>query len=135
MMSTTRNSDRQIGIIFLKIGLVLGLLCTLLASNNDYAHYKERQVVVLDKLADDGRYGHFYLVLKEERGIVFDLIVSPATYSQTKIGDKKIFSLRESSIRNSVLGSTVDLIIIILGAFGITFVFVGACIFVFIGPS
>jgi len=46
-------------------------------------------------------------VLKEERGIVFDLIVSPAAFSQSKIGDTKYVSLREMDIKQTPIENLI----------------------------
>lgn len=67
--------------------------------------FKDRKCLVIDKLKTSGTYrysGKFYLILKEERGIKFDLEVSPATYSQSKIGQSKYFNLRNMDIKQTL---------------------------------
>lgn len=86
------------------IGLIFMVTFIVISINNDYLEYKTRTCLVLDKLSTPGGYkssGHFYLVLKEERGIVFDLIVSPATYSQSYKGEIVHFNLRQMDIRQT----------------------------------
>ncbi len=89
----------------IKLGLFLILVFGFLffkSISNDYMHYKIRKCFVLDKLERIGRNsGNFYLILKEEREIVFDLIVSPATYSQARVGDTLNFNLREFDIKQT----------------------------------
>lgn len=87
-----------------KISIVSLIIFGIIVYNNDYMVSKDRKCVVLDKLTTTGGYkssGNFYLILREERGIVFDLIVSPATFSQSKIGDTLYFSLRQQEIKQT----------------------------------
>ena len=93
-----------------KIGIVATIIFGVIYYNNDYMEFKDRKCTVLDKMTTTGGYkssGHFYLVLKEERGIVFDLIVSPATFSQSKIGDIKYFNLRQLEIKQTPMNNTI----------------------------
>lgn len=93
-----------------KIGIVATIIFGVICYNNDYMEYKDRKCIVLDKLTSpSGRRnsGDFYLVLKEERGIVFDLRVSPATYSQSKIGKIKYFSLRQFDIKQTAMNNVI----------------------------
>jgi hypothetical protein len=72
--------------------------------NNEYMRYEVRKCVVLDKLTTTGGYkysGQFYLILQEERGIKFDLIVSPTTFSQHKKDDIVYFNLRNMDINQT----------------------------------
>lgn len=69
---------------------------------NDYTKEKDIKCVVLDKLTSGGESSNFYLVLKDDKNRVFDLIVSPATYSQSKVGSNLVFSLEEMDIRQTV---------------------------------
>lgn len=72
--------------------------------NNEYLKDSRRKCKVLDKVQSRGGYRsgeHFYLILKEERKIVFSLIVSPATYSQAEIGSSIYFKLRQFDIKQT----------------------------------
>ena len=85
-------------------GLISLIICLYICSINDYMEFKNRNCVVLDKLELSGGYkttGHFYLILKEERGIIFDIIVSPVTYYQSKIGENLVFNLRQFDIKQT----------------------------------
>lgn len=85
---------------FLWAGVAASLLCFIGSEAHEYGHFKERHCVVLDKLQSSGRYsGTFYLVMKEDRGIVFDLSVQPSTYSQVKVGQTVVFRLRDFDIK------------------------------------
>lgn len=93
-----------------KIGIVSTIIFGIIYYNNDYMEFKDRKCIVLDKMTTTGSYkssGCFYLVLKEERGIVFDLIVSPATFSQSKIGDTKYFNLRQLEIKQTPMNNAI----------------------------
>lgn len=95
-------------------------------ATNDYTKYKDRKCLVLDKMTTTGGYkssGQFYLVLREERGILFDIIVSPSTFSQTQIGETAIFNLRQfdikQTIRENVLYFFAPIIVVFLIGIGI----------------
>lgn len=83
------------------IGIALTIIFGILCYTNDYMEYKDRKCVVLDKLITSRRSTDFWLVLKEERGIVFDLIVSPATYSQASVGETIHFNIRQMDIKQT----------------------------------
>ena len=90
--------------------------------NNDYMTDKNRDCVVVDKIQSNGSYkhdGNFYLVLREERGIIFDLIVDAATYTQAKIGQNITFSLRQFDIvqtpKENILYFFGPIIVLIFG--------------------
>lgn len=75
---------------------------------------KIRKCIVLDKLVSQGSYkrsGEFYLILKEEKGLVFDLIVSPSTFSQSHIGDRIYFRLRDFDIRQTYFNNLIYFIL------------------------
>jgi hypothetical protein len=85
-------------------GLVFLFITFIIWTNNDYMTYKNERVMVIDKLTTTGGYktsGHFYLILKTEQNQVFDLSVTPATFSQSQIGDMKTFNLRPFDIKQS----------------------------------
>lgn len=69
----------------------------------DYMDYKSRKCLVLDKMITGGGRSSdvLYLIVKEESGIVFEVNVSPSTYSQTNIGDNVIFSLRDFDVKQN----------------------------------
>ena len=95
---------------FTIVGFISLIIFGIIYYNNDYMEFKERRCIVLDKMTTTGGYkssGHFYLVLKEERGIVFDLIVSPATFSQSKIGDTIYFNLRQLEIKQTPMNNAI----------------------------
>lgn len=93
-----------------QIGIVATIIFGIISYTDDYMEYKDRKCIVLDKLAASGgrkSSGDFYLVLKEEQGIVFDLMVSPATYSQSNIGKTKYFSLRQFDIKQTAMNNLI----------------------------
>jgi hypothetical protein len=93
-----------------KIGIISSIVFCFIYFNNDYMEFKDRKCIVLDKIATTGGYkssGDFYLVLKEERGIVFDLTVTPATFSQSKTGDIKYFSLRQFDVEQTLTNNAI----------------------------
>jgi hypothetical protein len=66
--------------------------------------FKVRNCIILNKVMSPAGYKHssnFYLILKEEQGIVFDQIVAPSTYTQHEIGDKIRFDLRNFDIKQT----------------------------------
>ena len=86
------------------LGVVSLIIFTIIQANNDYLEYKVVNCTVIDKLQSSGSYkhhGYFYLVLRDERGVNFDLIVSPATYSQASVNEHISFNLREMDIQQS----------------------------------
>ena len=105
-----------------KIGIVATIIFGIIYYNNDYMEFKDRKCIVLDKMTTAGGYkssGRSYLVLKEERGIVFDLMVSPAVFSQSKIGDTKHFSLRQLEIKQTPMNNAIYFVgSVIFGAIG-----------------
>lgn len=110
------KTDRLIKhLLFLGLILLFGSIF-FRTCNSDYMTHKDRKCVLLDKMVvDGGKYSdNFYFILKEERGIVFDLIVAPATYSQTKVGDTVIFNLRQFDIKQTSQENTIDF----FGGFG-----------------
>lgn len=113
-------------VFFLFLGIFFITLFYKLTYNNDYLIYKSRKCIVLDKLESEGsykRFSYFYLILKEERGILFDLIVSPSTYSQSNKGDIVYFNLRQKDIKQTSKEDWLNIIGIIFG---------GLCIVCFI---
>lgn len=95
---------------FTKIGIISIIIFGIIYCNNDYMEFKKRKCIVLDKMTTTGGYkssGRFYLILKEERGIVFDIIVSPSTFSQSKIGDIKYFNLRQLEIKQTSMNNVI----------------------------
>lgn len=92
---------------------------------NDYTKDKDVKCVVLDKLTSGGESSKFYLVLKDDKNRVFDLIVSPATYSQSKVGSNLVFSLEEMDIRQTVWNNIIYgiLPILLYSLFIIVFIF------------
>lgn len=85
------------GLTFILAGLIIWL-------NNDYMTYNSEKCVVLDKLTTNGGYkrsGQFYLVLQTDKNQVFDLSVSPATFSQTEVGGTKTFNIRPFDIKQT----------------------------------
>lgn len=86
--------------------------------------YKVHECIVLDKMTTPGSYrnaGNFYLVLKEEKGTVFDLIVAPRTFSQSKIGSIKYFNLRQFDIKQTPINNAIYFFgLMIFGAIGFT---------------
>lgn len=65
--------------------------------------YRIHDCIVLDKLQSGGRYGNFYMVMKDvESGKTFDLIISATTFSQKEVGDHVYFKLREFDIQQTL---------------------------------
>lgn len=105
-------SSKVSGIIFIGILILIvssGLF--VLQSNNDYMEHKDRNCVVLDKMKVWHESFHsgsvhyqtlLYLILKDDTGLKFDLIVGPTTYSQTKIGEKCIFNLPKMDMKQTL---------------------------------
>lgn len=90
-----------------KIGFIFATLFCLIYFNNDYLSYRPVSCMVLDKVESSGRNsGDFYLVLKENE-YVFDLNVSPATYSQSKVGSTLTFKLREMDYKQTARNNTI----------------------------
>lgn len=77
---------------------ILFVVSGIFVFNNDYTKHKEIKCVVLDKMTTTGGYkssGQFYLILKEEGGIIFDIVASPSTFYKLKIGKTYYFNLRK----------------------------------------
>jgi hypothetical protein len=112
-----------------KIGILCLIIFGIISYNDDYMKEKIRRCIVLDKITQSGGYrssGHFYLVLKEERGMVFDIIVSPSTFSQSNIGDTKYFELRQFDIRPTAVDNlTYFFMPFILFSVAIGFIVIG----------
>ena len=114
-----RNRDPKRIVAYWKSSLtwVLSLLLffiVIINVTNDYTKEKDIKCVVLDKLTSGGESSNFYLVLKDDKNRVFDLIVSPATYSQSKVGSNLVFSLQEMDIRQTVWGNIIYFVLPIL---------------------
>lgn len=69
--------------------------------DDPYFKNKDRQCVLLNKMTVGTNSDKFILALKEERGIIFDLQVNPATYMTNKIGDTLVFNLTEHDIKTN----------------------------------
>lgn len=85
-------------------GAVSLIIAMAIYYNNDYIVYHKTDCVVLDKLTTTvgSKYsGKFYLVLRSGKGIVFDEIVSPTTFSQCDVGEKVQFNLRQMDIKQT----------------------------------
>lgn len=97
LLNLSRMKTIIFGLTFILAGLIIWL-------NNDYMTYNSEKCVVLDKLTTNGGYkrsGQFYLVLQTDKNQVFDLSVTPATFSQSKIGDVRTFNVRPFDIKQS----------------------------------
>lgn len=127
---------KKISITLITIGLVSLILYTILSINNDYLTYKDRNCVVVDKLEQMSNrrstHSDFILILKEERGIIFDIIVSPSTYSQSKVGQKIIFNLRQFDIKQTPKENIYLFGYILLLSIGISFLIVGIFVRIFV---
>lgn len=101
----------------------LSLIAWGIFGKNDYTKEKDVKCLVLDKIQTGADYkisAHFYLIVKEERGYVFELDVYPSVFSQAKMGEYIIFTISESTIRDR--GSANSLFVlhffsIIIGSF------------------
>lgn len=91
--------------------------------------FKPRKCIVLGQSTIPGTYkypGQFYLVLREERGIVFDVPVSAATYSQSKNDSTMTFNLRQMDIQQTFRENAIYFFgQIFLGVFGMAGLFAG----------
>lgn len=97
-------------IILYSVIVVINVLYFAIFYNNEYMRFRERKCIVLDKLpTPDGykRSSRLYLILKEERGIVFDQMVSPATFSQHKKDDIIYFDLRNMDIEQTTKDNVI----------------------------
>jgi hypothetical protein len=110
---------------FTVIGIIFTLIFVIIWQNNDYLAYRERECVVIDKLQTIGSES-FILVMQEDRGIIFDRIVSPATYSQLEEGNTAIFDLRDFDINQTTKNNLIYVFgQFMFGLFGIAFLFIG----------
>lgn len=111
------------------LGVIFLIIFTIIQVNNDYLEYKVRNCTVVEKLKTSGGYkysGHFYLVLRDERGINFDLIVSPTTYSQANVNEHISFKLREMDIQQSFNNNLIYFFgYVVSGVIGFVCFFVG----------
>lgn len=118
-----------------KIGLVSIIVFGIIYCKNDYMEFKVRKCIVIDKMATIGGYrssSDFYLILKEERGIEFDLTVSPTTFSQSKVGDVKYFNLRQLDIKQTPINNAIYFIsYITFGVIGFVCLFFGWIFLIF----
>jgi hypothetical protein len=121
-----KDSSWKILLIF---GIITIIVFGIIRLNNDYMDFKTRKCVVLNKLTTSGGYkssGDFYLVLKEEKGIIFDLIVCPSTFSQSKVGDTKFFNLRDFDIKQTPKNNLLYFFgEVIFGTVGFVFIVAG----------
>ena len=86
---------------FIIIGIISSILFLIIYLNNDYMEVKERKCVILDKMVAYSISEKYYLILRDERGIEFDLTVRPVTYSRNNIGDKININLKDFDIKQS----------------------------------
>lgn len=108
-------------------GIITGIMSYVGFQMHEYGHYKDRNCIVLDKLQSSGRYsGNFYLVMEEDRGIVFDRNVRPSTYSQAEVGQNIVLRLRDMDIKQTKSGNALNFLLIILGSAAISFLLVSA---------
>lgn len=94
----------------LLISVIITIITYLFHVNNDYMTFKNTECVVLDKMTTTGgrkSSGKFYLVLKDNKGEVFDLIVAPSTFYQAKEGKKIVFNLRPMDIKQTPMENTI----------------------------
>ena len=120
--------------VYYSIGVVIIIIFVCGFLKNDYMTFKDRNCVVVDKIQSNGTYkhdGNFYLVLREERGIVFDIIVDAATYTQAKKDKIITFNLRQFDIKQTpkenILYFFGTIIVLIVGLISIAFLIY--CIF------
>ena len=90
------------------VGIISLILFGIIYTNSDYLTYKEHKCRVLDKPPVKteiyGKFNNsprFYLSLKDESEITFDLLVSPSLYLQSKPGDILYFDLRRMDIKQT----------------------------------
>lgn len=89
--------------MIIKKTLIVSIILMLPLINGfiDYTTYDPVRCKVIDKFQTNGGYkrsGRFYLVVTHEDGRVFDIIVSPATYSTSSVGDYKTLEIREMDV-------------------------------------
>lgn len=56
------------------------------------------EVTIIDKLEGNGKSSQFYLIARLPNGNIDDSTVSPATYSQARIGDVYIWKYTQSQL-------------------------------------
>ena len=110
---------------FTLIGILLIFLFIGLVNSSQYNIEKTRKCIVKEKMPMNDKYGTLVLVLQEERGIVFDVKVSPSTFYKATRNGVMYFELSEQDITKLEkynfyqLGKTIICII------GIIFIFIG----------
>lgn len=114
----------MLGAALLSIGFIMFF-------TDPYGKYKKTECVVLDKVQDAGGYkssAHFYLVLRDKENYVFDLIVTPATYSQARIGQAISFDLRDFDIRQTTVNNLYVFFYVVVFSVGLSIILT-KCIF------
>jgi hypothetical protein len=84
-------------------GLVI-FLCYLVTFKGcvDYTWQNRIEVTVIDKMESAGKSSsNYYLILKDNKGRVFDEIVSPADYSQSEKGKSYYMNIKEMNIKQT----------------------------------
>lgn len=104
------------------IGVISLTAFIYLINANDYTVNKLRSCEVLEKYERD-----FILILKEERGIIFDFYATPTIYSQSNKGEIIQLNISDSYIKNDRIGELRIGFIIFLGVFTIVFLITGSC--------
>jgi len=88
--------------------LISSIIFSIIYYNNEYMLEKSVKCTVINKLESQGRYSsNFYLVLKEENEIIFDITVTPSNYSQLNIGDIAYFNLRKFDIKQTKIDNAI----------------------------
>lgn len=110
------------------IGIISIILFGIIYIDSDYLTYKEHKCRVLEKIDPKieltGKFQntpHFYLHLKDESEIDFNLLVSPSLYTQSKPGDILYLELRRMDIKQTAWDNLIyffgQIILVIIGIF------------------
>lgn len=78
----------------------------------DYTWNNKTEVTVIDKM--ESKNSNYYLILKDTKGRIFDQIVSPATYSQSKNNAVCYLCLSEMDIKQTSIKNLFFFILPIL---------------------
>ncbi len=109
------------------VGVIMIIITTMINNSWEYTKYEVRECIVVDRLPDPGRYSsNYYLILREKStGRLFDLSVSPTSYTQAYKGKKVYFNLRGFDIKQTSTQNIGWFFIPVAYSFGITFMIFG----------
>ncbi len=117
---------------FLKLGILPFIVFLFIHFNNDYMENKIRKCTVLGKVQSPGKYSSaFYVILKDERGIVFDHYSSASSYYMAEKGQVKYYNLRDFDINQTPKDNIIFFIgELLFGVIGVILMLVGSIILI-----